>query len=1525
MILYFTDRQMNIVGQASTNLPEGLTVTDDLMTVDVDTGSAIFECKIHFNGETRGLVDTCAEVGNYILRSGDGENEFYTIIEAEIDTKKQQVYIYAEDAGLDLLNEVVGAYEADKAYPISHYIQMYAADAGFQIGVNEAASLTRKLSWDGEATAQERLLSVATQFDKCEISFSFEVDGLCVVKKFINIYKERGEESGIQLRLNQDIDSIVTTKSIANLATALQCTGGTPDSKENEETGEFEDQPPVTLAGYSYDDGDFYVDGTVLKSRKALERWSRVLWKNDKLQFPGGHITKQYSYDTLSQSELCKRAITELKKIRDMEVNYEAELEKLPDNVKVGDRVNIIDDAGELYLSTRILTLEKSVADQTNRAVLGEYLIKGSGISEKVAHLAAQFAKSSQSAARALTIANNAKTAATAAQGQADSAVADAAEAQTAADAAKAAADTASQSAAAAQAAAANAQAAVDVVEEDVAGLETTVANAQAAADAAQAAAETAQTKATEAHTAATNAQTKADNAATAAGTAQAEADNAKTAAATAQSAADKAVSDAEAASTTAAAAKLDAENAQAEIDALGDSLTTLSNTMTADYARKTDLTETEACLQTQITQNAAGISSNASKIVTIDETANSAKETAESAQTAAQAAKTQADTAAADAAAAQTAADNAATAAGTAQAEADNAKTAAATAQGVADKAKADLEAAKADLATVTGRVDATEADITAAQEAVTAAQAAADAAQADATAAATAASSAQTKADTAATNAAAAQTAANDAASKANLAQAAADEAKGDAAAAQTKADEAAAAATAAQNTANTAKTNAATAQSTADAAATAAATAQQAADDADAKAAAAAADLVTAQNNLAAVTSRVDATEEDVAAAQAAVTAAQTAADAAAANAATAQSTADTAKANAAAAQTAANTAKAAADAAQADATAAQEAADAAQADVNALAVRVTSAETDISQNAEQIALRATKTEVAETLGGYYTKEQTDAAITVKANEITSTVSSTYATKQEVNAIEIGGRNLLLNTDTLSKWFRGAGSLRVDEEGDAVVDYPGADAIRWFDLNCMVGDLVQDVNMLYGHTITFSFWVKVEDGDNWGTVGDGAGFYISISACAGSDSLTRTKYRLLEHRWRSLESGKWTRLVYTIAVEDESFFDSGSGDVGAFFVQVQAKTTIPYSVKKLKLEYGNKPTDWTPAPEDGDTSALGIGGRNLYLGTKTFDNTRTDEYTWESHSLWTVADETYEDFIVLKKSTNWGGFYQIKTFKKDEIYTLSFYAKVDSGGTITRIFRDKSDPSTELANMRILAQSHGSSQALVSETQDGTAWTRYWITVQATADIEQVSLRIENAINGKVLYLCGFKLEKGNRATDWTPAPEDTENEIAEAIDKQTRNISSQIQQTADQITQTVSETYATKDSVQETVSASTELLSDSFTVRLEKLQEKTDANTASAEETREQFQNLSQYMRYGGGVLELGDSSSPILLQHKNDRIQFVLSDGTVQSLWTPTTWELTNLLRFRLGPGVLVVQPNGSISGIKAVD
>ena len=229
MILYFADRRFNIIGQASTGLIEGLTVVSDTKTDDVETGTSVFDCKILFDANTRAKVEECVEVGNYVLRNNGKGNELYTIIDCEVNTKKQTAYIYAEDGGMDLLNEVHGAYAADKAYPISHYIEKFALSAGFQIGITEVENLTRQLSWDNEQTATARIASVAENFDGCEVSYSFDVNGLAITNKYINIYKNRGADNGVTLRLNRHIDSIVTTKSISNLATALQCTGGTPE------------------------------------------------------------------------------------------------------------------------------------------------------------------------------------------------------------------------------------------------------------------------------------------------------------------------------------------------------------------------------------------------------------------------------------------------------------------------------------------------------------------------------------------------------------------------------------------------------------------------------------------------------------------------------------------------------------------------------------------------------------------------------------------------------------------------------------------------------------------------------------------------------------------------------------------------------------------------------------------------------------------------------------------------------------------------------------------------------------------------------------------------------------------------------------------------------------------------------------------------------------------------------------------------------------------------------------------------
>ena len=698
---------------------------------------------------------------------------------------------------------------------------------------------------------------------------------------------------------------------------------------------------------------------------------------------------------------------------------------------------------------------------------------------------------------------------------------------------AKSAADEALTSASEAQTKADNAVSNVDDVKKDVAKITETVTSAKKTADDAWKAADIAKTDAATARASSENAEAAAGDAKTAASDAQTKADSAIESAETAKDDASEAKSAATEASKTANAAKAETEQARKDIDNLSLNLTTVTETMEANYAKKTELTESEAKLQSQISKNAAEISSTVNKVSKIDETANNAADLAATAQTKAEAAQSKADQATSEAAAAQTKADEASLAVQTAQSNADTAKAAAENAQSVADKAKTDLAEAQKNLATVKGRVDATERDIAKAQKAVTTAQAAAEKAQSDANAAATKASSAQDVADAAKENASLAQTAANQASAKAEAAQTIANEAKVNASDAQKKAADAVKTASDAKTAANNAAQTASDAQDVANAAKANATAAQAAADDAKKKSDQAAADLVTAKKNLEEVSGRVDSTAEEVEAAKTAVATAQAAADKAKTDAAAAQSTADTAKTNASNAQKAADTAKTAADNAKKAADDAQKAADKAQDDVNALTKRVVNAETSIKQNSEAIELRATKKEVT----------------------------------QSIKDLQIGGRNLWIETaydsanytigsTTKIGWYTSPKDyLITDDVGDKAQRMPMRD---WA--------CGQYVTIKKGQSYTFSCDVKL---DSEATV-DESTFYLC------PDVLHVSRLPFLDKITKN-----WKRITYTyIASSDgiERFHLRGiSGDKNLFYI------------KHIKMEKGNKGSDWTPAPED------------------------------------------------------------------------------------------------------------------------------------------------------------------------------------------------------------------------------------------------------------------------------------------------------------------------------------------------
>lgn len=388
MIIYFCDRQLNILGQASTTLPAGNRISQDKLVEDVETGVNSFECFITWDENTRRELESAIIAGNYILKQGgdNGYDSLFQIIETEADTKAQEINIYAEDAGLDLLNTICPATTLTNR----NIVQMLSAflPNDWTINNEDAPSTTKTYTWDGDSTCTERVRSVVALWD-CELYYSFRIEQLQVKEKIINVTRKRGLQEAIpQLRLNYDIDRIVTKTSIADLVTAINVTGGTPDGSET----------PIDLKNYTYNytdpvTGDRYTvhkPTGQMRNIDAMARWSSAIDQD-------GLWIGSYQFDTTDKAILAGQARAELQKLSVPAVNYEVDFARLPEDAQIGDRVNIIDDDGELYLEARLLQIETCEAEQTKIATIGEYLLKQSGIAETVAQIAEQVRQQSES------------------------------------------------------------------------------------------------------------------------------------------------------------------------------------------------------------------------------------------------------------------------------------------------------------------------------------------------------------------------------------------------------------------------------------------------------------------------------------------------------------------------------------------------------------------------------------------------------------------------------------------------------------------------------------------------------------------------------------------------------------------------------------------------------------------------------------------------------------------------------------------------------------------------------------------------------------------------------------------------------------------------------------------------------------------------------------------------------------------------------------------------------------------------
>ena len=420
----------------------------------------------------------------------------------------------------------------------------------------------------------------------------------------------------------------------------------------------------------------------------------------------------------------------------------------------------------------------------------------------------------------------------------------------------------------------------------------------------------------------------------------------------------------------------------------------------------------------------------------------------------------------------------------------------------------------------------------------------------------------------------------------------------------------------------------------------------------------------------------------------------------------------------------------------------------------------------------------------------------------------NGFKTTVGQTYVTKDDFNGLEIGGRNLVRLGGLSSN---GATSFSYDKTTDIYTIVSPVVSTVWGIGAAVKYDDNHKVLIPYGKTYILSFEVKVPQALSINI--DINNFAVSGSSWAGNDNddgsmRGQSSYNIPANTWTKV----WVRWANTNTKNTNKVDLYDNSSIG--LVTKDCTSAITWQIRHVKGELGNKPTDWTPAPED-------VNGK--IVNVETIANQTANKFEWivkggDSSSNFTLTDRVAD---LVAERINFKGlitFSGLNTDAKNEIGKVA-QSKVDGleiGGRNLIINSNLSRTLTNVtndgcSNMTVVSDSvYGHALKFTAVNQRRVFWATsnvwvknktYTVSFVAKSSVTGQKIRpsrstadwgdditlttsyaryttkitsLDTNAGGTLSFSCtnavgdititNVKLEVGNKATDWTPAPED-----------------------------------------------------------------------------------------------------------------------------------------------------------------
>ncbi|WP_078428759.1 phage tail spike protein [Alkalihalobacterium alkalinitrilicum] len=425
------------------------------------------------------------------------------------------------------------------------------------------------------------------------------------------------------------------------------------------------------------------------------------------------------------------------------------------------------------------------------------------------------------------------------------------------------------------------------------------------------------------------------------------------------------------------------------------------------------------------------------------------------------------------------------------------------------------------------------------------------------------------------------------------------------------------------------------------------------------------------------------------------------------------------------------------------------------------ISPINTRLSTAETVIDQNADEIQLRATKTEVNTLEGRVSTAEST---LSVHADEIASKVSqvnhdsltgrvSTAETNITQNANEIATKASQTDVDALGTRMTNAETTITQNSNDITLKATQSD------LDTVEGrvtdaeaEIVINANEISQRVAKTTYDTKMSELDN------------SISNHATRLSTAETS---IQQNADSITLKANSTDVYTKSQVDNNLgTKANQTDLNTTNSNVSALTTrVSSAESELTVQAGQISQRVTKTEFDN----LQIGGRNLL---------KFKDITGHG-SVWEDTKEIYEGAPVFKNKVSNPGSGNNFGFRRNGNETIVFKTQ---GSKHTISFNFKTiyfQHDRNLGGRVQVRYTDGETERftfsgipdLRGENED---WKSYQFTFEPNKN--KITDRITEIFfwcdwapeNSEILYTLP-KLEKGNKATDWTPAPEDVDSSI------------------------------------------------------------------------------------------------------------------------------------------------------------